>query len=328
MAMTVLRFDMRAPSFSPAAPSELYAAALDMCAFADESAFTTIGLSEHHASPDGFLPSPLVMAGLVAGRTRRIGISIGALLVPLYDPVRVAEDLAVLDLASGGRVSVIAGIGYRPEEYAAFGKSFEDRGRLFDECLEMILTGLREGRVERGGASIPVTPRAATRPNPLVMVGGSTAAAARRAARLGLPFAPPIADPALFALYEEECRRHGVRGFVVSPGEPSGTFVSEDPEATWKEIGPFVLHDALTYDGWQRPGQRAYAHARGRTVDELRAEGKYRVLTPEDCLAYAEEAEEKGERAAFHFPPLVGGTPPEVGWKSLRLFVEKVMPYL
>jgi alkanesulfonate monooxygenase SsuD/methylene tetrahydromethanopterin reductase-like flavin-dependent oxidoreductase (luciferase family) len=328
MAMTVLRFDMRAPSFSPATPSDLYAAALDMCAFADESGFTTIGLSEHHASPDGFLPAPLVMAGLVAGRTRRIGISIGALLVPLYHPVRIAEDLAVLDLASGGRVSVIVGIGYRPEEYAAFGKSFEDRGRLFDECLETILECLREGAVQRGDESIPVTPRAATRPNPLIMVGGSTPRAARRAARFGLPFAPPIADPALFALYEDACRQRGVRSFVVSPGEPAGTFVSEDPEATWKEIGPYVLHDALTYDSWQRAGQRAYAHARGRSVAELREEGKYRVLTPEDCLALAADAAEADKTASFHLPPLVGGAPPEIGWKSLRLFVEKVMPYL
>ena len=328
MALTVLRFDMRAPGFSPATPRELYAAALDMCAFADEKGFTTVGLSEHHASPDGFLPAPLVMAGLVAGRTRRIGISIGALLVPLHDPVRLAEDLAVLDLASGGRVSVIAGIGYRPEEYAALGRSFALRGRLFDECLEVLLGCLRTGSVERQGASLPVTPRPLTRPHPLLMIGGSTPRAARRAARFGLPFAPPIADPALFSIYQDACRARGVEGVVVSPGEPAGTFVSLDPEATWKEIGPYVLHDALTYASWQRPGQRAYAHARGRTVEELRAEGKYRVWTPEQCLAHAREAEARGRQASFHFPPLVGGTPPAIGWKSLELFVDRVMPHL
>jgi alkanesulfonate monooxygenase SsuD/methylene tetrahydromethanopterin reductase-like flavin-dependent oxidoreductase (luciferase family) len=325
MAMLVLRFDMRAPAFSPASPRELYAAALDMCSFADEKRFTTIGLSEHHASPDGFLPAPLVMAGLVAGRTRRIGISVGALLVPLHDPVRVAEDLTVLDLASGGRVSVIAGMGYRPEEYAAFGRSFAERGRLFDTCLETILACWQAGAVVRDGETIPITPAPATRPHPPLLIGGSTPRAARRAARFGLPFAPPIADPALFARYEEECRRLGTRATVVSPGEPAATFVSLDPERTWQEIGPHVLHDATTYASWQRPGQRAYAHALGRTLTELRSEGKYRVMTPEQCLAWAEK---KGPKAAFHFAPLVGGTPPAVGWKSLELFAERVLPYL
>jgi alkanesulfonate monooxygenase SsuD/methylene tetrahydromethanopterin reductase-like flavin-dependent oxidoreductase (luciferase family) len=325
MAMTVLRFDMRAPSFSPAKPRDLYAAALDMCAWADEKRFSTIGLSEHHGSEDGFLPSPLVMAGAVVGRTREIAINVSALLVPLYDPVQLAEDLSVLDLLSGGRVSVIAGIGYRPEEYAARGRSFAERGRLFDESLETLLACWRSGEVERGGMRVPVTPASHSRPHPILLIGGSTPRAARRAARLGLPFAPPIADPALFALYEEACRQHGVRGFVVSPGEPAGTFVSEDPEATWREIGPYVLHDAVTYASWQRQDQRAYAHARGQSVEELRAEGKYRVLTPEQCLAYAEE---KGERAAFHFPALLGGAPPEIGWRSLELFAERVLPYL
>ena len=325
MAMTVLRFDMRAPAFSPASARDLYAAALDMCAWADEKGFTTIGLSEHHGSEDGFLPAPLVMAGAVVGRTHRIPINVSALLVPLHDPVRIAEDLAVLDLLSGGRVSVIVGMGYRPEEYAAFAKPWKERGRLLDEGIEVILRCLTEQAVERDGKTIPVTPAPTSRPHPIVMVGGSTERAARRAARFGLPFAPPIADADLFAAYETACREAGTTAILVSPGEPAGTFVSEDPEETWRQIGPHVVHDAVVYDSWQREGQRAYAHARGRNVDELRREGKYRVLTPEECLAYAEE---KGERAAFHFPPLVGGTPPEIGWKSLELFAEKVMPHL
>ena len=325
MAMTVLRFDMRAPSFSPASARDLYAAALDMCAWADEKGFTTVGLSEHHASPDGFLPSPIVMAGAVVGRTRSIPVNVSALLVPLYEPVQLAEDLAVLDLLAGGRVSFIAGIGYREEEYALRGKDFAARGRLMDEALDTLLTCWQKGEVERDGRTLPVTPQPGSRPGPPLMIGGSTPRAARRAARLGLPFAPPIADPELFRLYEDACRERGVQAFVVSPGEPTGTFVSEDPEATWKEIGPYVMHDALTYASWQRDDQRAYAWARGRTLEELREEGKYRVLTPEQCLAYAEEA---GDRAAFHFPALVGGTPPAIGWKSLELFGEKVLPHL
>src|SRR5262245_30529029 len=132
MAISVIRFDQRAPSFSPAKPRDLYAAALDMAAFADERGFQIATLSEHHGVEDGYLPSPLVMAGAIVGRTKRISVNFAALLVPLYDPVKLAEDLAVLDLASGGRIMVVAGLGYRPEEYEALGKDWTKRGKLLD----------------------------------------------------------------------------------------------------------------------------------------------------------------------------------------------------
>ena len=86
-------------------------------------------VSEHHAVDDGYLPSPLIVASAIAARTSEIAISIAALLVPLYDPVKLAEDIAVLDHVSRGRVSYVAGIGYRPAEYASLGRSYADRAR-------------------------------------------------------------------------------------------------------------------------------------------------------------------------------------------------------
>src|ERR687893_2814439 len=104
---------MRAPASGPASPAELYGASLDMAAWADRVGIGSIVLSEHHGAEDGFLPSPVVAAAAIAGRTEHITITIGALLLPLHDPVRVAEDLAVLDLLSRGRVSTVLGLGYR-----------------------------------------------------------------------------------------------------------------------------------------------------------------------------------------------------------------------
>ena len=114
MPLVVIRFDLRTPAWGPVRTPELHAAALDYSAWADEQDLDLVVLSEHHGIEDGYLPSPLVFGGAVAGRTRRIGISVAALLVPLHDPLRLAEDIAVLDLASGGRLSIVAGIGYRP----------------------------------------------------------------------------------------------------------------------------------------------------------------------------------------------------------------------
>ena len=86
-----------------------------MAGYADEHGFTMLTLEEHHGIDDGYCPSPLVMAGLIFGRTKNVAVTISALLTPLHDPLRIAEDIAVLDLASGGRLTVIAGIGYRPD---------------------------------------------------------------------------------------------------------------------------------------------------------------------------------------------------------------------
>lgn len=326
MGLSIIRFDMRAPAFSSASPRDLYAAALDMAAWADEHDFVTITVSEHHGTEDGYLPSPLVMAGVLAGRTRRIGISVMALLVPLGDPLRLAEEIAVLDLASGGRLAVCAGLGYRPEEYAAAGRDFARRGKLLDEALHKMLCAWSDEPVEHNGVKVDVTPKPLTKPHPLLLVGGGSRAAARRAARFGLPFAPQIDDPALFDLYESECRRLGVtNGFVVRPGDGAMTFVSEDPDRTWREIGRHWLHDAKTYAAWARHGVPSAVTSKAQTVDELRSEGKYRVLTPEQCVATAKE---RGPAATFVHFPLAGGTPPELAWRSLELYASDVLPHI
>ena len=326
MAISVIRFDQRAPSFSPTAPRDLYAAALDMAAFADEAGFQIASLSEHHGVDDGYLPSPLVLAAAIFGRTQKITVNFAALLVPLYDPVKLAEDLAILDLVSGGRLMIVAGLGYRPEEYAALGKDWSRRGRLLDEALEVMKRAWAGETFAWNDRTVRVTPAPFTKPHPAIFVGGSTAAAAKRAARFGLPFAPPIHDPELAALYTAECERLGVKGgFVLSPGEPATTFVAKDPERAWELLGKHMLHDAVSYAGWQRPEQRSYQHSRATTIPELRAEGKYRVLTPDQCV---EIAKQQGPFCTFVHAPLCGGTPPELGWESLRLYAGEVLPRL
>lgn len=324
--MSILRFDQRCPASAPSHHAELYAAALDMGTWADERGFDSITLSEHHGVDDGFLPSPLAMAGCLAGRTRRIRIGIAALLVPLYDPVKLAEDLVVLDHASQGRVLVTAGMGYRPEEYAMFGRDWKHRGRLLDECVDVLLRAWRGERFEYQGRKVKVTPEPFTKPHPLLLMGGQSKAGARRAARFGLPFQPANNDPEMIALYRSECERLGVANpMVLPPGSGEMVWVSEDPERTWSEIGEHLLYDARTYASWQPANQRSAVHSDATTVDELRGEGKYRILTPEECV---ERGKAQGPLAAFVHFPLCGGTPPAIGWRSLELYAERVLPHL
>src|SRR5205085_3399545 len=124
--------DMRRPAISPMSASELYGTTLEMSRWAEQNGLASLVLSEHHGVDDQYLSSPLVMAGALAGATNNIMINIAAILTPLYDPLRLAEDIAVLDLASGGRLSLVLGLGYRPSEDEMFGKPWKGRGKAFD----------------------------------------------------------------------------------------------------------------------------------------------------------------------------------------------------
>ncbi|MEL7208928.1 MAG: LLM class flavin-dependent oxidoreductase, partial [Actinomycetota bacterium] len=259
--VTNIRFDMRAPAWGPASATDLYTASVEMARWADGLGLHAVVLSEHHRSDDGFLPSPIVAAAAVAAVTDQIGISLSALLLPLYDPVKVAEDLAVLDHISKGRVTTIVGLGYRREEYEMFGADWEGRGALFDECIGVLLDAWSGKEFTYGDRTVQVTPAPYRDPHPMLFVGGRSKLAARRAARFDLPFFPDSADPALRETYEAACRDAGREpGLMVSPpAKVSYTYVHEDPEAYWDVIGPHLLHEARTYRGWQPEGSSSSA---------------------------------------------------------------------
>jgi alkanesulfonate monooxygenase SsuD/methylene tetrahydromethanopterin reductase-like flavin-dependent oxidoreductase (luciferase family) len=114
---TTVSFDMRAPEWATPT-NELYRAAIEMAAFADEIGVDRIGLMEHHGSDDGYLPQPFTLAAAMAAVTKRVRFRLSAVLLPLHDPVMVAEQIAITDLISNGRMTVILGAGYVPFEFA------------------------------------------------------------------------------------------------------------------------------------------------------------------------------------------------------------------
>ena len=115
-----LRYDMRAPDFGAPAAA-LYAASIEQVAWADHLGFGTVYLAEHHGADDGYCPAPMFQASAMLAVSERIRVHFSALLAVLHDPIRLAEDLAVLDLLGRGRVDVTLGLGYRPHEYRMFG---------------------------------------------------------------------------------------------------------------------------------------------------------------------------------------------------------------
>ncbi|MCX5448420.1 LLM class flavin-dependent oxidoreductase [Streptomyces sp. SID8375] len=324
--MSVLRINLVDPAPTPATLSARYRAAVEMAAFADDRGFTMVQTEEHHATTNGWMPSPLTFAGAVFGATRRIGVTVSALITPLHDPLRLAEDLASLDLLGGGRLVTVAGLGYRPEEYAAHGKDWRGRGPLQDEVLQTLLSAWTGEPFTYQGRTVQVTPRPYTQPHPLLLIGGSSRAAARRAARLGLPFFPSAHLPALEAYYHEQRAAFGTDGWVMQPPERTALLhLAEDPDRAWAEYGGHLLHEARMYASWQSAGSRSAVRSSAQDVGALREEGVYRIVTPDECLRLARRT---GDGGALILHPLCGGMPVDEGWRSLHLFAEQVLPRL
>ena len=323
---TTLSFDMRAPDWGTPA-SELYPAAIEMAAFADKIGVTSINLMEHHGSEDGYLPQPFSLCAAMASVTKNIQFSLGAVILPLHDPVMVAEKLAIADLLTKGRVRVILGAGYVPFEFAMFEKSLKDRAKLMDKGLEIILRALKGERFEIDGRPVFIRPLPLTAPEDLIMVGGAVPASARRAARFDVGFGPMKDE--VVDIYLAECEKHGRpprQYFRPKPGMPLAIHLCEDPDAGWAAIERHAVHVITEYAKWAAlEGDGSNSPFKGLTDPAaLRQAGLFAAWTPEQLLARVPAIE---DRQSIGFQPLLGGLSPDEGWKSLKL-LEQTMPAL
>ena len=324
MALSVIRFDLREPRRDPADTRRAYGAAVEMAAWADKVGLDTIVLDEHHGAGDNHLSSPLTLAAAMAARTTRIPLTIAGLLVPLHDPIRLAEDLAVIDLLSGGRLSVVVELGDRPSEYWMLGKDWNSRSASMDESLATMQRAWTGEPFDHNGDTVQVTPRPFQQPHPLVFVGGRGTAEALRAARFGFGLYPPGGDAELVRAYREECERLSRRpGFVIVPPTDDRVFVAADPDAAWAAVGEHLLFDASAEQRWLSAERGSARRPRAATVAELRAEGRYRILTPPACV---ELLAERGAQGTVTLHPLCGGIPPAMAWQSLELYASQVLP--
>ncbi len=315
MFRTTLNFDMRSADFGTP-QDELYSAALDMIAYGDEHGIDRVNISEHHASEDGYIPVPALLASAAGARTDRIAISLGAIVLPLHDPVDVAEQIAVTDLICGGRLHPVLVAGYARHEFRLFGKSLGDRGRLMDHGLEIITRALAGERFQDGDREIFVRPLPLTRP-PRLYVGGGVPAAARRAAKFNAGFWPMKNE--LVPVYAEECRKLGREPGPIMPGSV-GIFVAEDVEKGWEEIGPYIVYHLRAYAAISSDAAESSSPMHGLdTVEAIRNSGVFQVVTPEQSVELA-------KTRSISLMPLIGGLPPETGWKSLELFVDRALP--
>jgi alkanesulfonate monooxygenase SsuD/methylene tetrahydromethanopterin reductase-like flavin-dependent oxidoreductase (luciferase family) len=314
--MFTLRFDMRAPDWAAPATA-LYTAAIDMCAWAETRGAILTVLSEHHGADDGHLPTPLILASAIAARTRQLAILLAAVPIPLWDAIRLAEEMTVLDLISRGRVSYVFGVGHRSEEYEHFGLDITTRGRVADEMLAVLGPLVRGEPVDYHDRRVRVTPPCGSATGPLMMIAGGSKAAARRAATHGLGFISQTDSPGLREYYESQCRAAGHEPGIVQfpvPGTPTTVFVADDVDQAWEVLGPHLLHDAVTAASYRPHDDSVASISRADNVTALReTEGPYRIFTPDEATDYIRS----GRPLPLH--PLCGGIPPEVAWHHLEL---------
>jgi alkanesulfonate monooxygenase SsuD/methylene tetrahydromethanopterin reductase-like flavin-dependent oxidoreductase (luciferase family) len=326
MALFGLRFDFRNPSFAGTTMAERYRAALDMAEWADRLGAVALVLSEHHGSDDGYLPSPLPLAAAVAARTTNIRINLAALVASFHDPLRLAEDIAVVDLISEGRLDVIITNGYVGDEFTMFGQPIGGRAQRTTELVSVLRQAWTGEPFTYRGRTVTVSPRPFQDGGPKISLGGSTEPAARRAARIGDGFMP--STPAVWEFYRDEVIRLGRPDPGPHPGGSTDfVHLATDPEEGWERIAPHALHEVNAYGEWMAAAGLGDSGGYVAVADTeaLRATGQYRVLTPDQMVS---ELSEQGPFAFVAFHPLMGGIPPELAWDSLHLFEHEVLPRL
>jgi alkanesulfonate monooxygenase SsuD/methylene tetrahydromethanopterin reductase-like flavin-dependent oxidoreductase (luciferase family) len=292
-----------------------------MATWADQLGCVNIALSEHHASPDGYLPSPLPMLAAMAARTTNVGFMVAALIAPFYDPIRLAEDLVVIDNLSRGRVDLLVAGGYVHEEFEMFGVEMKDRPRLVTEMVRTLKAAFSGEPFEFRGRTVQVTPGPHRPGGPSISLGGSSEAAARRAARIADGFIP--SDASVWEFYRDEVQQLGRPDPGPSPiGVVRTVALAKDAEEGWERMAPFFLHENNAYGTWQAQDGVTTPYETVPDVDALRERGTYAVLTPDEL-----EAELRAAPFPFAmFHPMCGGMPIDLAWSSLHLFEHEVLP--
>lgn len=332
-------YSLQSPPHNPRKHVDLYREMFKEIETAEDMGFDSAWLTEHHFLADGYCPSLMVTAGAIAARTSKIRIGTGVLLMPLHNAIRVAEDAAVVDLISGGRLILGLGLGYRSEEFDGFGVSLKHRRARMEESLEILINSWKDEKFSLDGVhykidNLNVTPKPVQKPIP-IWIGAFTEPAIRRAARIGAPLYVPAIGvipiiKTLFDLHSGLLREYNhdpdkvekplVREMYITENEPSDT--------VWERIKEHVTYTAKGYASWG-----SMVDFEGNLLSDPNDPILYDIArkqsiigTPQECidgiLEYKEQLPVNNMICRFKFP----GISHEEAMRSMKLFVDKVLP--
>jgi probable F420-dependent oxidoreductase len=251
-------FTAQLPGGSPRTFAQEYRDTIELVRLAEDAGFDSAWVSEHHGSSDGYLPSLFVLLGALAAATDRIALGTGVILTPLHDPIRLAEDAAVVDQLSGGRLVVGLGLGWREEEFRMLRIPYEERLARHVETVHILRkawTGERfsfDGEVFRYD-QVRVTPPPAQPGGPPILLGGYVSSALRRAGEIGDGHVTDADDPAAlaeaFAGVDAGARAAGKDPASLRFALMQNAFVVDDGDG-WPIVRDGVLHQWGSYEAW------------------------------------------------------------------------------
>jgi probable F420-dependent oxidoreductase len=303
-----------------------FARTLEACERAEADGFDSVWLGEHHNSPVLY-PTPLVGLAAIAARTRRVRLGTGVLLLPLYHPVAVAEEGAMVDVISEGRLILGVGAGYAPEEFAAFGLSVKQRGSRLEEGASLLGRLWTEEHVTHQGRhfqveDVTVGPRPVQQPRPPIWFAGWTEPAIRRAARLGDAW---LGGPsATFAELAGCARLYREAGGGPELASLRYVFVAESVERARDLAGAaFLDFFEHTYFRWPHP---IVKRPPGELSIQRLAENRLILGDPATCVAELRRLEQETGIGYVVCRMSATGIAADAVRRSHELFVHEVMP--
>lgn len=269
-----LVYDFRNPEQWGRPPQELFAALLDQIAYADQLGFDAIWITEHHFVADGYCPSPITVLAAIAARTARVKLSTDVLLLPLYHAVRLAEEVATLDLISGGRAMLGLGMGYRDVEFAAFGARRRERVGRTEEGIAVLRGAWGAEPFSYQGRyyqleDLVVTPKPVQQPHPPLWLAAMSEGAARRAARLGLHLLPQGDLRLAYEPWRDELAQLGQDPADHRIGLIKSCFVTDrrdDP--VWQRVRAHEVYRREGYRPWLAEGGFVLPPGEPRPIDQ------------------------------------------------------------
>lgn len=320
---------------SPLQSGNNFEATIQDCERAEALGFDSVWIGEHHNHPLLY-PTPLIGLAAIASRTRRLRLGTGVLLLPLYHPLAVAEEGAMVDMISGGRLILGLGAGYAPEEFSAFGISIKERGRRLEESAALLHRLWTEEHVSHEGRYYRVTdvtlgPRPVQQPRPPIWFAGWVEPAIRRAARLGDAW---LGGPSAQLDELAACVRIFQRAWQESARATSSpdialmryVFVADSLEQAYATVGDATLRIfETTYFRWPHP---VVKRPPGMLMIQGLAEDRFILGSPAQCIEQIERFRQ--ELGLTHlicrlsFP----GVPREASAASVERFTRDVMPAL
>jgi alkanesulfonate monooxygenase SsuD/methylene tetrahydromethanopterin reductase-like flavin-dependent oxidoreductase (luciferase family) len=320
-----LWYDFRNPQGAPF--EALYRANLEQIAWAESLGFDSVWLTEHHFCADGYTPSPLVLAAAIGERTRRMRIGTNLLLLPLADPIRIAEDAAAVSILTNGRFDLGVGLGYRALEFDYFARKLTQRPSLLEEAVAILRQAWSGVPVRIAGKrfhieGLPVTP--VPRVAPRILIGGMVAPAIARAARIGDGF---LSTGGIgHDLYVDAVHAQGkARGEGTICAGHWG-IIAADPEAEAAKVGPHVLYQANEYVAWGAFGPPDSVPRFPDAGTALR-EGLYRLYDADGAVNHLTQLlREYPEIVDVHFWAQFPGEPVESGSVRIEYIARHVLP--